>query len=65
MTDGRNFFDQHMETFKIATGQGVECTTAFSLDYSYFEENYNSRFKKQKALDADLKQHRQRILLKI
>ena len=41
MIDGQSLlFDQHMGTFKIATGQGDEYTTAFLLDYSYFEENY-------------------------
>ena len=56
MTDGRNFFDQHMETFKIATGQGVECTTAFLLDYSYFEENY-------KIITVDLRNNKHLMLI--
>ena len=48
MTDGRNFFDQHVKnnlrTFddiqKIATGQGDDYTTDCLLDYTYFKNYY-------------------------
>ena len=47
MIDGRNFFDQpinsDLKTYenirKIATGQGDDYTTGCLLDYSYFKGN--------------------------
>ena len=46
--DGRNFYDQPIndsikqydEVRKISTGQGDDYTTAYLLNYSYFEKNY-------------------------
>ena len=63
MTDGRNFFDQpinsmtktHENIRKITTGQGDDYTTGCLLDYSYFNENYKmiaTDLSKQQALDA-------------
>ena len=48
MIDGRNFFDQPVNSMtktywnirKNATGQGDDYTTGCLLDYSYFKENY-------------------------
>ena len=64
MIDDKNFFDQpiHRELKtneiirKIATGKGDDYTTGFSLDYSYFKENYKMiaiDLSKQQVLDAD------------
>ena len=64
MIDGRNFFDQPInsmnKTYKsirrIATGQGDDYTTGCLLDYSYFKENYKLIaivLSKQHALGAD------------
>ena len=64
MIDGRNFFDQpinsDLKTYenirKIATGQGDDYTTGCLLDYSYFKENYKMiaiDLSKQQVLDAD------------
>ena len=64
MIDGRNFFDQPINSMtktyenirKIATGQGDDYTTGCLLDYSYFKENYKMiaiDLSKQQALDAD------------
>ena len=64
MTDGRNFFDQPINSMnktyknirKIATGKGDDYTTGCLLDYSYFKENYKLiaiDLSKQQALDAD------------
>ena len=64
MIDGRNFFDQPInsmiETYeniiKIATGQGDDYTTGCLLDYSYFKDHYKMiaiDLSKQQALDAD------------
>ena len=64
MIDDKNFFDQpiHRELKtneiirKIATGKGDDYTTGFSLDYSYFKENYKMiaiDLSKQQTLDAD------------
>ena len=47
MIDGRNFFDQPIDSmaktyeniWKIATGQGDDFTTGCLLDYTYFKEN--------------------------
>ena len=48
MTDGKNFFDQPINSMtktyenirQIATGQGNYYTTACLLDYSYFKDRY-------------------------
>ena len=48
MIDGRNFFDQPIDSMtktyenirKIAMGQGDDYTTGCLLDYTYFKENY-------------------------
>ena len=64
MTDGRNFFDQpinsDLKTYenirKIATGQGDDYTTGCLLDYSYFKNHCKMiaiDLSKQQALDAD------------
>ena len=64
MTDGRNFFDQPINSLnktyenirKITIGQGDDYTTGCLLDYSYFKENYKLiviDLSKQQALDAD------------
>ena len=64
MIDDKNFFDQpiHRELKtneiirKIATGKGDDYKTGFSLDYSYFKENYKMiaiDLSKQQTLDAD------------
>ena len=64
MIDGRNFFDQpinsDLKTYenirKIATGQGDDYTTGCLLDYPYFKENYKMiaiDLSKQQSLDAD------------
>ena len=64
MIDGRNFFDQPINSMtktyknirKIFTGQGDDYTTGCLLDYSYFKENYKMiaiDLSKQQALDAD------------
>ena len=66
MIDGRNFFDQpinsDLKTYenirKIATGQGDDYTTGCLLDYSYFKDHYKLivvDLSKQQALDADPK----------
>ena len=68
MIDGRNFFDQPINSLnnirrityknirRISTGQGDDYTTGCWLDYSYFKENYKLiaiDLSKQQALDAD------------
>ena len=64
MTDGRNFFDQPINSLnktyenirKTTIGQGDDYTTGCLLDYSYFKENYRLiiiDLSKQQALDAD------------
>ena len=64
MIDGRNFFDQPINSMtktyenirKIATGQGDDYTTGCLLDYSYFKENCKMiaiDLNKQQTLDAD------------
>ena len=64
MIDGRNFFDQpinsmtkrHENIRKIAIGQGDDYTTGCLLDYSCFNENYKMiaiDLSKQQELDAD------------
>ena len=64
MIDGRNFFDQPINSMiktyenirKTATGQGDDYTTGCLLDYSYFKDHYKMiaiALSKQQALDAD------------
>ena len=64
MIDGRNFFDQPINSMnktyenirKIATGKGDDYTTGCLLDYSYFKNHYKMiaiDLSKQQALDAD------------
>ena len=64
MVDGKNFFDQpinsDLKTYenirKIATGQGDDYTTGCLLDYTYFKKYYKMiaiDLSKQQALDAD------------
>ena len=64
MTDGRNFFDQpinsinniHENIRKIATGKGDDYTTGCLLDYSYFKDYYkiiSIDLSKQQELDSD------------
>ena len=62
MIDGKNFFDQPINTDlktyenirKIATGQWNDYTTGCLLDYSYFKDNYKTiaiYLSKQQAAD--------------
>ena len=64
MIDGKNFFDQPINSDlntsennrKIATSQGDDYTTGCLLDYSYFKDHYKMiaiDLSKQQALDAD------------
>ena len=64
MIDGRNFFDQPINSIsktyenirKIATGKGDDYTTGYLLDYPYFKENYKMiaiDLSRQNELDAD------------
>ena len=64
MIDGRNFFDQPINSMnktyqnirKDTTGKEDDYTTGCLLDYSYFKENYKLiavELSKQQALDAD------------
>ena len=64
MIDGRNFFDQPINSMtktyenirKIAIGQGDDYTTGCLLDYPYFKDHYKMiaiDLSKQQALDAD------------
>ena len=64
MIDGKNFFDQSINSDlksqgnirKIATGQGDDCSTGCLLDYSYFKNHYTMigiDLGKQQVLDAD------------
>ena len=64
MIDGRNFFDQPINSMskiyenirKIATGKGDHYTTGCLLDYPYFNENYKMLaidLSRQNELDAD------------
>ena len=64
MIDGRNFFDQPIDSMakiyenmrKIATGQGNDYTTGCLLDYPYFKDHYKMiaiDLNKQQALDVD------------
>ena len=70
MTDGKNFFDQPInsmtETYenirKISRVQVDDYTTGCLLDYSYFKENYKLiaiDLSKQQELDADPRAIRQ------
>ena len=64
MIDGRNFFDQAIDSMtktyknirKIAIGQGYDYTNGCLLDYTYFKENCKLiaiDLSKQQELDAD------------
>ena len=64
MIDGRNFFDQPINSMnktyenirKIAAGKGDDYTTGCLLDYPYFKENYKMiaiHLSRQNELDAD------------
>ena len=64
MIDGRNFFDQSINSMsktygnirKIATGKGDDYSTGWLLDYPYFKENYKMipiDLSRQNELDAD------------
>ena len=64
MIDGRNFFDQPINSMnktyenirKIATGKGDDYATGCLLDYLYFKENYKMiaiDLSKQQVLDED------------
>ena len=64
MIDGRNFFDQPINSMnktcenirKIATGKGDDYTTGCLLDYPHFKENYKMiaiDLSRQNELDAD------------
>ena len=64
MIDGRNFFDQLINSMnktyenirKIVTGKGDDYTTGCLLDYPYFKENYKMigiDLSRQNELDAD------------
>ena len=64
MVDGRNLFDQPINSMnktygnirRIATGQGDDYTTGCLLDYSYFKDHYKMiaiDLSKQQVLDAD------------
>ena len=64
MVDGRNFFDQPINSMnkryenirKIATGKGDDYTTSCLLDYPYLKENYKMiaiDLSRQNELDAD------------
>ena len=64
MIEGRNFFDQQINSMsktyenirKIATDKGDEYTTGWLLDYFYFKENYKIiavDLSRKNELDAD------------
>ena len=64
MIDGKNFFDQPIDSMtktyenirKIATGQGEDYTIGYLLEYSHFKNHYKLiaiDLSKQQALDAD------------
>ena len=64
MIDGRNFFDQPINSMtktyenirKITTGQGDDYTTGCLLDYTYFKKYYKMiaiDLSRQQALDTD------------
>ena len=64
ITDGRNFYDnpiesdieKYRELKKVIIGKGKDYTTGFLLDYNYFKKHYKLvvvDLSKQKELDAD------------
>ena len=64
MIDGRNFFDQPIDSMaktcenirNIALGRGDDYPTGYFLDYTYFKDHYKMvavDLSKQQALDAD------------
>ena len=64
MIDGRNFFDQPLDSMaktyesirKIAIGQGDDYTTGCLLDYTYFKDHYKKiviDLSIQQELDVD------------
>ena len=64
VTDGRNFYDnpiesdieKHRELKKVMIGKGEDYTTGSLLDYNYFNKHYKLvavDLSKQKELDAD------------
>ena len=64
MIDGKNFFDQRINSMnktyenirKIATGKGDDYATGYLLDYPYFKENYKmiaTDLSRQNELDVD------------
>ena len=64
MIDGKNFFDQPINSMtktyenirKITTGQGDDYTTGCLLDHSYFKDHYKMiaiDLSKQQTLDAN------------
>ena len=64
MIDGRNFFDQPINSMsktyenirEIATGRGDDYTTGCLLDYPYFKKNYKMiavDLSRRNGLDAD------------
>ena len=64
MIDGKNFFDQPINSMtktyenirKITTGQGDDYATSCLIDYSYFENHYKMiaiDLSKQEDLEAD------------
>ena len=66
MIDGKNFFDQAIDSMaktyenirKIAIGYRDDYTTGYLLDYTYFEDHYKMiaiDLSKQQVLDADPK----------
>ena len=66
MIDGRNFFDQSINSMgktyenirKVATGKGDGYTTGCLLDYPYFKENYKIiAIDLSKQLDASLRKN--------
>ena len=70
MIDGRNFFDQPINSMsktyenirKITTGKGDDYTTGCLLDYPNFKDNYKMiaiDLSKQQAIDADPRKNQQ------
>ena len=66
MIDGRNFFDQPVNSMsktnenirKITTGKGDDYTTGCLLDYPYFKDSYKMiaiDLSRQNELDADFR----------
>ena len=53
--DGRNFYDNPIESKKVIIGKGEDYTTGSLLDYNYFKKHYKLvavDLSKQKELDA-------------